>query len=99
MLNFAANAEQWIEFTGGPFDGHLQRYHSTPQRLPTEVVWLVSAEAFRQIARSPPRTSSFSGTLSSAALYELDIASALPKYRYAGSISAQSLRIAIHKLD
>jgi hypothetical protein len=36
-----------IEFIGGPYDGHAETYHTCARRLPREVTWLVSVDAFR----------------------------------------------------
>lgn len=99
MFQVAANTDQWIEFTGGPFDGHWQPHHSALNRLPSDVVWLVTEDAFRQLDRPRWMKSSSGGDLTSAALYELDVSSGLPNYRYAGSIGPRSFSDAIRNLN
>lgn len=97
MCPIAANVEREIEFVGGPFDGHWHRHHLPDDRLPQEVVWLVSDDAFRQIGCWAPTQMSWPtlGSLSSVVLYKLDCFEALPKYRYAGAISAENFDAAI----
>lgn len=99
MYHVADNTEHWIEFIGGPFDGHWQRCHWPVKRLPADIVWLVCEDAFRQIDWPRQKTPSLGGALSSAALYELDDSAAMPTYRHAGSISAHSFGDAIRNVD
>ena len=98
MIRVATNVEKWIEFVGGPFDGHWHSYVSAVNRLPAEVLWLVSNDTFRELDRTGRRIASLGGALSSAAFYELDATATLPKYRHAGSISAQSFDSTVDKL-
>ena len=81
-----------IEFIGGPFDGYLQRYSSSRERLPVDVVWLVTSDAFFQIHFPHQVEPSCSGTLTSVALYGLDTSSESPCYRHVGSVSTTCLQ-------
>lgn len=88
-----------IEFVGGPFDGHLQRCSSSPERIPVDVVWLVSSDALRQSRFSHQAELTFGGTLTSVALYGLDNSSEPPRYRHVGSISVTCLQMLLHNLS
>lgn len=99
MLAPKNNNNSTIDFVGGPFDGYLQRCSPSRERLPSDVVWLVSSDALRQI-RMPHRVEqTFGGTLTSAALYGLDTSLAPSRYRHVGSISATSLQRLLQNLS
>ena len=99
MFRIAPKAEERIEFVGGPFDGHWHSYFSAVARLPADVVWLVSINAFRKLEHPGGMMLSPGNVLSSAALYELDVTATMLKYRHAGSISAQGFGDTIRKCD
>ena len=96
MLQAATEAEQWIEFVGGPFDGYQQPLQLPTEQLATDVVWLVTEDAFRQLDLAQSVKSEPGGVLKSVALYALDLASELLKYRYAGSIGPKAFSDAMH---
>lgn len=81
-----------VEFIGGPYDGHVETYHTCARLLPSEVTWLVSADAFRLLHGvdhdlcTEPRQS-----LSSVALYARESASVTYRYRFVGAISVKQL--------
>jgi hypothetical protein len=86
-----------IEYIGGPFDGHLQNYIFPSSRLPCDVVWLVTSDAFQQINTHCQAVRSVGGRLTSAAVYELDTVSEPSVYRHVGSISANCFRTLLQK--
>lgn len=98
MLQNAANTNHWIEFVGGPFDGHRQPYQSNFARLADDVVWFVTEDAFRQLDRPRPIKPLPSGVLTSAALYEPDVSAEPPNYQYIGSVGPRMLTEAIRNL-
>lgn len=53
MLASKNSNNSTIEFVGGPFDRYLQRCSPSRERLPSDVVWLVSRDALRQIGWVP----------------------------------------------
>ena len=81
-----------IQFVGGPYDGHVETYHTCARLLPSEVTWLVSADAFRVLhggdhdSSTDPRQS-----LTSVALYARETASETYRYRFVGVISIKQL--------
>ena len=91
--------ESTIEFIGGPFDGYLQHRSSSPERLPGDVVWLVSSDSFCQINVPHLLEPSSGGTLTSVALYGLDTSSEHPRYRHVGSISTTCLQTLLRNLS
>ena len=91
--------ELTIEFIGGPFDGFLQRRSSSRERLPGDVVWLVSSDSFCQINVPHPLEPSSGRTLTSVALYGLDTSSEHPRYRHVGSISTTCLQTLLRNLS
>lgn len=88
MLRVSDNAGPWIEFRGGPFDGHHQL--STKGSFAAEILCFITRDTFRQLNRIEDRKSPNGGALTSVALYELDAVSDPPTYRHAGSIGGQS---------
>ena len=88
-----------IEFSGGPFDGYMQPCSSSPERLPGDVVWLVSCDAFRQINFPHQVEPSLGEKLTSVALYGLDTSSEPPRYRHVGSISMTCLQRLLQNLS
>jgi hypothetical protein len=88
-----------IEFIGGPFDGYLQRCSSSRERLPGDVVWLVSSDSFCQVNFPHPLEPSSGGTLTSVALYGLDTSSEPPCYRHVGSVSTTCLQTLLRNLS
>ena len=99
MLASKNSNNSTIEFVGGPFDGYLQRCSPSRERLPRDVVWLVSSDALRQIGKPPCVEQTFGGTLTSIALYGLDTSSETSRYRHVGSISATSLQRLLQNLS
>ena len=81
-----------IEFVGGPYDGHVETYHTCARLLPSEVTWLVNADAFRVLhggdhdSSADPRQS-----LTSVAFYARETASGTYRYRFVGAISIKQL--------
>ncbi len=88
-----------IEFIGGPFDGYLQCFSSSWERLPSDIVWLVSSNSFCQINFPDPLEPSSGGTLTSVAMYGLDTLSAPPRYRHVGSVSTTCLQTLLRNLS
>lgn len=99
MFPAAANTDRWIEFVGGPFDGHRQRYRLTICELARDVFWLVTDDTFRQLDHPRWVNSLPIGGLTSVAMYELDDACKLPNYRYVGSIDSSIFRDVIRDLN
>ena len=91
--------ESTIEFIGGPFDGYLQRCSSSLERLPGDVVWLVSSDSFCQINVPHLLEPSSGGTLTSVALYGWDTSSEHPRYRHVGSVSTSCLQTLLRNLS
>jgi hypothetical protein len=89
-----------IEFIGGPYDGHTETYHTCARRLPSEVTWLVSADAFRLLhgdghdTNTDPRRS-----LTSVALYSRETANETFRYRFVGTIAIEQLTNSIREHD
>ena len=81
-----------IEFVGGPYDGHVETFHTCARLLPSEVTWLVGADAFRVLhgdgrdLNTDPRR-----LLTSVALYARETANDTFRYRFVGAISSQQL--------
>ena len=81
-----------IEFVGGPYDGHVETYYTCARLLPSEVTWLVGADAFRVLlggghdSNTDPRQS-----LTSVALYARETANETFRYRFVGAISIKQL--------
>jgi hypothetical protein len=77
-----------IEFIGGPYDGHVLQCLTQPVHLPANVVWLVCEDAFRMLdgKESCPR-----GSITSVAIYELEITNTVIRYRFARAISVNKL--------
>ncbi len=98
MVPAAANTDRWIEFVGGPFDGHRQPSHSTISELSRDVFWLVTDDAFRELHGSGWVNPDPTRRLTSVAMYELDDACKFPSYRYVGSIGANSFNDVIRDL-
>ncbi len=88
-----------VEFIGGPFDGYLQPCPSSQKRMPGDVVWLVSSNAFRQIKCVNQVAPTLGGKLTSVALYGLDTSSKPPRYRHEDSISVSCLQGLLQNLS
>ena len=77
-----------IEFIGGPYDGHMEPRFTWPAHLPADVVWLVCEDAFRLLHGNDHRPC---GSLTSVALYELEVGSGRSRYRFLRAISVKEL--------
>lgn len=99
MFPAAANTDRWIEFVGGPFDGHRQPFRSTICDLARDVFWLVTDDAFRELHGPRWVNPQPIRGLTSVAMYELDDAREFPNYRYLGSIGASIFSDAIRNLN
>ena len=77
-----------IEFIGGPFDGLKELCVTQPIQLRTDVVWLVCEDAFRQLDGKDHRPG---GSITSVALYELEIWNFACRYRFVGAISPKEV--------
>ena len=75
-----------VEFIGGPFDGHQQSCVTSPNRLPTDVIWLVCEDGLRLIGGGDHQQR---GAFTSVALYGLDWETGTARYRFVGAISAK----------
>ena len=77
-----------IEFIDGPYDGHVLQCLMQPVHLPADVVWLVCDDAFRMLdgKESCPR-----GSITSVAVYALEMTNPVVRYRFARAISLSKL--------
>ncbi len=91
---FDADPIRWqhIEFVGGPYDGHVESYHTRARLLPREVTWRVDADVIRtlhdigQESDSDPHQS-----ITSVAIYARETANETYRYRFVGAISIKQL--------
>lgn len=90
MLQLAGNLRERICFIGGPFDGHSQLRGRPFGRLPINLVWLVCSDAFEQLgsAITSENIADNHASLTSVALYRLDLSGESEVYRYSGAVSA-----------
>jgi hypothetical protein len=79
---------EFIEFIGGPYDGHKEPCFTWPTRLPANVVWLVCDDAFRLLDGKDHRPG---GSIASVAIYELEVGNGACRYRFVGAISVSEL--------
>jgi len=77
-----------IEFIGGPYDGHKQTCIKRPIHLPADVVWFVCEDVFRLLDGQDRRPG---GSITSVALYELDLRNGAFLYRFSRAISVEQL--------
>lgn len=81
-----------IDFVGGPYDGHVETYHTSARLLPKEVTWRVGADVLRRLhdgahdSNSDPHQS-----VTSVALYARETAGETYRYRFVGAISIKQL--------
>jgi hypothetical protein len=83
-----------IEFIGGPYDGHKEPCFTSPAHLSAEVVWLVCEDAFLVLAGKDPHSG---GSLTSVAVYELEVGNGAVRYRFARAISVKELTHSIRE--
>jgi hypothetical protein len=92
--DFDADPIRWlhIEFVGGPYDGHVETYHTCARLLPREVTWRVDVDLIRALhdggdgSNSDPQRS-----VMSVALYTRETANQTYRYRFSGAISIKQL--------
>ncbi len=81
-----------IDFVGGPYDGHVETYHTSARLLPKEVTWRVGADVLRRLhdgghdSNSDPHQS-----VTSVALYARETAGETYRYRFVGAVSIKQL--------
>ena len=74
------------EFIGGPYDGHKESLGSACP--PEQLAWIVCEDVFRLLAGKDGRER---GTITSVAIYELEVVDGLFHYRFLGAISFKEL--------
>jgi hypothetical protein len=77
-----------VEFIGGPYDGHQEPCFTRPDHLPADVVWFVCEDVFRLLNG---KGGCLGGSLTSVALYELELATGECRYRFTGAISIKEI--------
>ena len=75
-----------VEFIGGPYDGHKEVLGSGPPA--EELAWIVCEDVFRLLVGKNCRKR---GTITSVAIYELEVVDGLFHYRFLGAISFKEL--------
>ena len=75
-----------VEFVGGPYDGHSEPIDSGPPA--EELAWLVSKDVYRLLDGKDRREC---GTITSVAIYTLEVDDGLFQYRFLRSISFKEL--------
>ena len=75
-----------VEFIGGPYDGH-QGFLSSEYPA-EELAWMVCEDVYRLLAGRERRNR---GTMTSVAIYELDVVDGLFQYRFLRAISVNEL--------
>ncbi len=81
-----------IDFVGGPYDGHVETYHTSARLLPKEVTWRVDADVLRRLhdgghdSNSGPRQ-----FVTSVAFYARERAGETYRYRFVGAVSIKQL--------
>ena len=75
-----------IEFIGGPYDGHKELLGSVCPA--EELAWIVCEDVFRLLAG---KDGCKHGTITSVAIYELEVVDGLFHYRFLGAVSFQEL--------
>lgn len=75
-----------VEFIGGPYDGHKELIGSGPPA--EELAWIVCEDVFRLLAGKDDRKH---GTITSVAIYELEVVDGLFHYWFLGAISFEEL--------
>ena len=85
-----------IEFIGGPYDGHKEPCFTSPTHLSAEVVWLVCDDAFRLLAGKDHHSG---GSLTSVAVYELEVSNGRFRYWFARAISVKELTHSIRETE
>lgn len=81
---------QELEFYGGPFDGHSE---SLDAGQPADrVAWLVCGDAFGMLGGKPIRNL---GTVTSVAIYELEVDDGRLRYEHSRSVSFKELMISL----
>ena len=83
-----------IEFIGGPYDGHKEPCLTRPVHLPAHVVWFVCEDVFRLLDGKDHHPG---GSITSVALYELEVGSSAFRYRFASAISVKGLTDSMRK--
>ena len=79
-----------IEFIGGPYDGHEQSWFASPHQLPAEVMWFVCKDAFRLLNGEEARRPT-TGMFTSVALYKLEVANDVYRYRFVRALPVNDL--------
>lgn len=84
-----------IEFIGGPYDGYREFCFTRPTHLPEDVVWFVCEDVFHRLDGQWRDAKQYrsSGSLTSAALYELEGKNGAHRYRFVGAISVRELSL------
>jgi len=75
-----------VEFIGGPYDGHKELLGSGPPA--EELACVVCEDVFRLLAGKDRRKH---GTITSVAIYELEVDDGLFHYRFLGAIPFKAL--------
>ncbi|WDQ16769.1 hypothetical protein [Rhodopirellula sp. P2] len=99
ILQVGDDTDPWIQFVGGPFDGHRQHHRSTTEPLAADVVWLVTPDSLRQIDHLESIHPALGNPLTSVALYILNTTSEHPNYMYAGSLGPRAFSDVIANLN
>jgi len=75
-----------VVFIGGPYDGHSDELGQC--RPVDELAWLVGRDVFRLFAGAEEKTR---GTITSVAIYELDVVDGQFQYHFSHAISFNEL--------
>lgn len=79
----------WVEFFGGPFDGYVQAFPKSPERLVRTVAFPINANTLLVLNGKPPGPRC---DTSSVAYYELFESDGLWSYRFMGAKSPDAWR-------
>ncbi|QEF97362.1 hypothetical protein Mal15_14020 [Stieleria maiorica] len=81
-----------IDFIGGPYDGHVETYHTRARLLPKELTWRVGADALRRLKDAGHDSNSDSHqSVTSVALYARETTGDTYRYRFVATISIKQL--------
>ncbi|HUY31775.1 MAG TPA: hypothetical protein VMV69_03275 [Pirellulales bacterium] len=78
------NDLQFVEFIGGPLDGHRSQVPAAPERLETTLKVPISRNIFQVMDGKAPRPAAFP---TSTAIYDLDGGGVLPRYSFIKALS------------
>jgi hypothetical protein len=79
----------WVEFVGGPFDGHLQAFPCAPEGRVKTCAFPINANTLPVLTGEPPGPKA---PITSVAYYELCVTSGVWWYHFLGSKSPEEWR-------